>query len=342
MFEKSKKSVSLIKRLFAVVTIPALFVLVLTLSTQSVDGIADAMYVVSEDAYIHVNELTPDVFVTNAAADLVSYANGKDILLSYGQNVTISYQGQELSTTSNSETVTSLLRRLDIKTSPLEMVAVAFEEDQVRICIDSEFIFYEHDTTITEHETVYQYSNQKPSWYEGVVQAGSDGVYSEIYEVIYQDGEEISRQLIDIIDTEPVQTIIEIGTLENFANNADPVAQILTNEDGTGTITLENGEVLTFGEVRTMTGTAYTAGEANVDSCTATGTLARVGVVAVDKRVLPLGSKVYVVSSDGRYTYGFAIAEDTGVRGNSIDLYYDTLDECIQFGRRDCTVYILD
>jgi len=41
-------------------------------------------------------------------------------------------------------------------------------------------------------------------------------------------------------------------------------------------------------------------------------------------------------------TNGFAIAEDTGVRGNSIDLYYDTLDECIQFGRRDCTVYILD
>ena len=101
--------------------------------------------------------------------------------------------------------------------------------------------------------------------------------------------------------------------------------------------------MLTFNEVRTMTGTAYTAGEsAKVDSVTASGTLARVGVVAVDRRQIPLGTKVYVVSNDGRYTYGFAIAEDTGVRGNIIDLYLDTYSEVIQFGRRDCTVYILD
>ena len=79
-----------------------------------------------------------------------------------------------------------------------------------------------------------------------------------------------------------------------------------------------------------------------MDTVTATGTTVRLGVVAVDRRVLPLGSKVYVVSNDGMYTYGFAIAEDTGVRGNIIDLYMNTYDECIQFGVRDCTVYILD
>ena len=42
------------------------------------------------------------------------------------------------------------------------------------------------------------------------------------------------------------------------------------------------------------------------------------------------------------YTYGFAIAEDTGVRGNIIDLYMNSYNECIQFGVRDCTVYVLD
>ena len=66
------------------------------------------------------------------------------------------------------------------------------------------------------------------------------------------------------------------------------------------------------------------------------------GVVAVDRDVVPLGTKVYVVSNDGAYVYGFAVAEDTGVRGNSIDLYMDTSSECIQFGVRNCTVYILD
>lgn len=90
-----------------------------------------------------------------------------------------------------------------------------------------------------------------------------------------------------------------------------------------------------------MKGTAYTTG-GKVGTRTASGTQVRVGVVAVDRSVMPLGTKVYVVSNDGSYVYGFAVAEDTGVRGNIIDLYMDTYNECIQFGVRDCTVYILD
>ena len=145
-----------------------------------------------------------------------------------------------------------------------------------------------------------------------------------------------------MVDTQPTSTIIEKGTIANFANNSDPVASIDTNDDGSGTITLENGQVLTFKEARTMKGTAYTAGEGKVGTITASGTKVRLGVVAVDRKVLPLGSKVYVVSNDGKYTYGFAIAEDTGVRGNIIDLYMNTYNDCIQFGVRDCTVYVLD
>ena len=144
-----------------------------------------------------------------------------------------------------------------------------------------------------------------------------------------------------MVDVEPLPTIIERGTIENFANNGDPVSSIVTAEDGSGVITLENGEVLTFSEARTMKGTAYTAGN-GVGTRTASGTTARVGVVAVDRSVMALGTKVYVVSNDGQYVYGFAVAEDTGVRGNTIDLYMDTNKECVQFGVRNCTVYILD
>ena len=163
-----------------------------------------------------------------------------------------------------------------------------------------------------------------------------------MYEVIYQDGAETSRHLVDVVDSDPVPTIIEKGTIANFANNGDKVTNISASADGSGTLTLENGEVLTYREARTMRGTAYTAGEGKVDTVTATGTTVRPGVVAVDRNTLPLGTKVYVVSNDGAYTYGFAIAEDTGVRGNIIDLYMNSYDEGIQFGVRDCTVYILD
>lgn len=342
MFERSKKAASLLKWLIAVAAVPALSLLALSLTPHPTDSDATALYIVANDSYMDLDEPDAEVFLTDASAELVSRSSGSDLLLDAGQTVTIRYQGETVSTSSWRETVTQLLSRMKIQPSPLEMVAVAFLEDGVEITIDSEFIFYEHISNITEHEVVYQYNWQKPDWCESVLQEGRDGLYQESYEVIYQDGVETSRQLIDIIDTEPVPTIIELGGLPNFANHDDPVSEIVTNEDGTGTITLENGQVLTFSEVRTMEGTAYTAGEPNVDSVTASGTLARVGVVAVDRRQLPLGTKVYVVSNDGMYAYGFAIAEDTGVRGNIIDLYMDTYDECIQFGRRDCTVYILD
>ena len=218
---------------------------------------------------------------------------------------------------------------------------MAFLDDEMEIRIDSEFVFYEHISNVTEHETVYQYNSSKPDWQETVLQEGCDGEHKEVYEVIYQDGEETARHLIDVVDTAPVPTIIEKGTKANSANNGDAVSAINTNADGSGTITLDNGQVLTFSRTKNMKGTAYTTG-GKVGTRTASGTQVRVGVVAVDKNVLPLGTKVYVVSNDGKYVYGFATAEDTGVRGNIIDLYMNTYSECVQFGVRDCTVYILD
>ena len=342
MFERSKKAASLVKRLIAVAAVPALSVLALSLAPHPTDNDASAMYVVTDDAYVHVDDLTADVFLTDSSAELVSRDSGNDLLLSAGQEVTVTYQDTATSAVSRDETVSQLLSRLGIYPSPLEMVSVAFLDSGVEINISSELVFYDHVSTVTEHEIVYQYNDQKPDWYENVIQEGSDGEYTETYEIIYQDGVETARQLIDVVDTQPVPTIIEKGTIANFANNSDPLASIDTNADGSGTITLENGQVLTFSEARTMKGTAYTAGEGKVGTVTATGTTVRLGVVAVDRKVLPLGTKVYVVSNDGRYTYGFAIAEDTGVRGNIIDLYMNTYNDCIQFGVRDCTVYVLD
>ncbi len=76
---------------------------------------------------------------------------------------------------------------------------------------------------------------------------------------------------------------------------------------------------------------------------TASGTKARPGVVAVDPRVIPLGTRLYVQSLDGTKDYGFAIAEDKGgaIKGNKIDLFFETANEVRRFGRRKVKVYIL-
>ena len=92
-----------------------------------------------------------------------------------------------------------------------------------------------------------------------------------------------------------------------------------------------------------MTATAYTNTDPGCTIWTAIGTLCRVGAIAVDPTVIPYGTRMYIVSDDGRYIYGIAVAEDCGksIKGDRIDLYFDTDDECWTFGIRSCTVYFL-
>ncbi|NLL82057.1 MAG: DUF348 domain-containing protein [Tissierellia bacterium] len=102
----------------------------------------------------------------------------------------------------------------------------------------------------------------------------------------------------------------------------------------------------------TMQASAYSAEYASTGKkpgdkyygITASGTKARPGVVAVDPRVIPLGTKLYIQSLDSTDDYGFAVAEDTGgaIKGNKIDLFFPTESECYKFGRRNVKVYILE
>ncbi len=85
-----------------------------------------------------------------------------------------------------------------------------------------------------------------------------------------------------------------------------------------------------------MHSTAYAPG-AGAGFITATGRKAAYGIAAVDPRVIPLGTRLYIPG------YGYAIAADTGgaIKGYRIDLCFNTRDEAIRWGRRTVTVYIL-
>lgn len=65
--------------------------------------------------------------------------------------------------------------------------------------------------------------------------------------------------------------------------------------------------------------------------------------MAVDPKVIPLGTKLYIESTDGTSDYGYATAEDKGsaIKGNKIDLYLETAQAVKKFGRRTVRVYIL-
>ena len=64
---------------------------------------------------------------------------------------------------------------------------------------------------------------------------------------------------------------------------------------------------------------------------TATGKAVHEGIIAVDPEVIPYGTAVEIKDM------GFFIAEDCGgkIKGNRIDIYFDSVEEAENFGRQD-------
>ena len=93
-----------------------------------------------------------------------------------------------------------------------------------------------------------------------------------------------------------------------------------------------------YSRVVRVEATAYSSAQADLSAYTATGTLCRYGVIATDPYFIPLGTKVYIPG------YGYAVAEDTGgaIVGNRIDIAFDTLSECYEFGRQWIDLYIIE
>ena len=200
---------------------------------------------------------------------------------------------------------------------------------------------YENVTEDIPFETIYE---EDESLYEGeetVAVEGAVGQKTISYKVdMYEDGTEKSRTVMsETITAEPVDAVIKKGTKKKPVPTSAPVQK--TASETAGTI---NGYKYT--KKITMSGTAYTNSPAENAgySVTAMGTQLRRGVAAVDPSVIPLGSRLYVVSADGSFVYGTAVAEDTGgaIKGNKIDLCFTSSGEAKSFGRRDCIVYVLE
>ena len=84
--------------------------------------------------------------------------------------------------------------------------------------------------------------------------------------------------------------------------------------------------------------TAYTIHCGNGDGLTSIGLVPRVGIVAVDPKVIPYYTKMYIPG------YGIAIAGDCGgaINGNDVDVFVESYDDAIRWGRRNVEIYILE
>ena len=214
---------------------------------------------------------------------------------------------------------------LDAPPRPLPKTIAIFQEEQVY-------------SARLPHETTYCYSDVLPKGVEQVMTKGKDGELLCAAQVTYINGKEAQREVLrQDVTINPVTEVIAVGTGLRQAGQHIGV----TIEDGI--ITLPTGEILTYYDTIQVRATGYTHTDAGCDMITSTGTTVHIGTVAVDPRYVPYGTRMFIVSNDGSYIYGISVAEDCGgaIKGDRMDLYFPTTAECFQFGRRNCTVYLL-
>ncbi len=264
-----------------------------------------------------------------------------EITVQRGQTVVINNCGQIMEVGCHGETVQELLDRLGIPAYGNYRVSEKLDAatyDGLQINVD--YVIRQTETYTVElpYQVTYCYDPTMEEGQERVITVGAAGQMLCSADVVYVNTQEQTRTVIsETVVRQPVNHVVAVGTGENVGGKSDlPLI-------GDGVIVLPTGEVLTYSSVDQYVATAYTKTDEGCDEITATGSHVRVGVVAVDPKIIPYGTRMFIVTNDGKYIYGIGTAEDCGgsIKGKRLDLYFETDPECWQFGIRDCTVYFL-
>jgi len=300
--------------------------------TITVDGqirthttVANQVSEILEEAGIEVSEndkLTPTLDAEVGSDSTITIDKAFEVTLKDGI--------EEKKVWSTSTTVADFLKQQEIQLNEFDRVEQRMEELVIPNNV-IQVVRVEKVTDVVEEETNFAVETKKDSnllkGKEKVVQEGKKGTKELTYEVIKENGKAVSRILkSEKVVKEPSKKVVAVGT------------KIVTASVSRGTTTAAPSG----GKEFYVTATAYTAYCNGCSGITATGIDLRsnpgLKVIAVDPRVIPLGSKVWVEG------YGYAIAGDTGgaIKGMKIDLFIPTTEQAFAFGRKQLRIKVLD
>jgi len=325
------------------------FVLVLAMSVMlcSFSVNAETTYIINDgDRTVVVTSNEKDTYAVLAEAGIVmleadtvvstSDSDGGHVQLDIvrAMRVTIKHGDTEETVRTNCRTVGELLASLGIRTTgAVELSCDCFDKlfDGFKITIrDVEYV-EETETVVLEEHPMYVYDSSMGKDEKVMILEGSDGSKEITYRVKYVDGLEYRREVIS-------EEIIEKPVDGLYSTGDKSIATLSEIDTESKTLDASNGSEYSYTRQINMIATAYT----HSGNLTATGRVARVGIVAADTSVIPFGTLVYITGADGSWTYGYALVGDTGVKDNILDLFMDTYDECIQHGARKALVYVVD
>ena len=229
-------------------------------------------------------------------------------------------------------TVGDLLKRVNVDVGKYDVVKPGLSETLKR---GSKVVVKRVSYETREEEKVIKYGTQTKETgilaqgVKRVARQGRDGTKTVTYEDKIVNGKVVSSKKVgEVVNVKAVDKVVVIGT--RGATNV-----VTSNIQGSGAPT---------SYLKTFHGpaTAYTA---KAGAKTASGAVARRGLVAVNPKQIPYGSKLYIVADDGT-VYGYCTAADTGGfvtngSGTLVDLYMDSYGECTQWGKRNVTIYVI-
>lgn len=226
-------------------------------------------------------------------------------------DVTVKADGRTQTVSTENTTVAQLLKNEGIVLGAHDKVSPSLNTivmEPTEITIVRVEVRKVTETSAVGFKTVYKNDSSLASGKTKTLTKGVKGERETVYEVTLRDGKEVKHvEKSSRVTKKPVNAVVAKGTkISGAPGSASRVIR--------------------------MEATAYSGG-----GTTASGLAARVGRVAVDPRIIPLGTKLYISG------YGHCVAADTGgaIKGNRVDLYFNSESQCIQFGRRQVTVYVL-
>ncbi len=259
-------------------------------------------------------------------------AIGSSTAFAYTKTVIINLDGVPRMINTDVETVGDLMETLDdvISADYVLQGDISKSTELTKNMVIDLTSITEKKTTKTETIAYDTEIRENPDLEEGkekVLQEGEDGELSIITKENYSGAKLISSEVVgELVTKEAKNKIIERGTKKEEL----PIVE-LKKEPANITVSAAGNNSLN------VVATGYTPGDPGCTGITYTGTKASRGTIAVDPKVIPFGTKLYIPG------YGYGVAADTGgaIKGNKIDLCYETRAEALNWGIKNITVYVV-
>ncbi|HBL4776916.1 TPA: resuscitation-promoting factor [Listeria monocytogenes] len=292
----------------------------------------------------NVADLLKDENITTRPQDVLNVAldtklkNGLEVNINRAIQLSLQNGAKKDTVWTTKTKVSDLLAEKNIKLDQDDRVSPAKDSNlKEKMTVEVTYVNSkaEKKNEQVKFETVYKENDSLNKGVEKVVQEGKNGKKVVEYKVTFENGKEKKRDVIkENVTSNKTDKVVVRGTKEKVV--ATPVSNVSTSS-ATSSSSSSASSTPSGGKTYKMESTAYSGGGTTAYGINLSANPG-LKVIAVDPRIIPLGSKVWVEG------YGEAIAGDTGgaIKGNIVDVYFPNESQCYSWGRRMVTVKVLN